>query len=136
MAERTKKTTIYISVFGQTHTGGIKVSKLELQMKKLRKNNQNWLDDFGLDMLKSNTPFICFLSLLGIFYIANTHSAEKKVSKIIALKSENRELNWEYLNLKSELVQNSMLSTLETKLADQEIGLRGQQPVQIIVKSR
>jgi hypothetical protein len=27
-----------------------------------------------------------------------------------------------------------MLSTLETKLVDQEIGLRGQQPVQIIVK--
>ncbi|MCO6460208.1 MAG: hypothetical protein J5I59_02295 [Saprospiraceae bacterium] len=105
-------------------------------MKKLTNNNQNWLDDFGLKVLKRNTPFICFLGLLGIFYIANTHSAENKVSKILTLKNEIRELNWKYLNLKSDLVHSSMYSTVESKLADKEISLRGKRPVQIVVKGQ
>ncbi|WKZ63947.1 MAG: FtsL-like putative cell division protein [Saprospiraceae bacterium] len=103
-------------------------------MKKLRKQRQNWIDDFGMDILKRNTPFICFLGLLDLLYIANTHSAENKVNKILALKTEIRELNWEYLKLKSELVHNSMYSTVESKLSVQELGLRGQKPVQVIVK--
>jgi len=102
-------------------------------MKKNRKQHQNWLDDFGLDILKRNTPFICFLGLLGLLYIANSHSAEKKVSRILSLKNEIRELNWEYLTLKSELVQNSIYSSVESKLAGQELGLRGKKPVQIVV---
>lgn len=102
-------------------------------MKNINKNNRNWLDDFGLDMLKRNILFISFLCLLGLFYIANSHSAENKVGRIIALKSEIKELNWEYLSLKSDLVQSSMFSSVEEKLVEKELGLRGKKPVQIIV---
>ena len=102
-------------------------------MKKIIKENRNLLDDFGLDMLKRNIPFICFLSLLGLFYIANSHSAENKVSRIISLKNEIKELNWEYLSLKSDLVQSSIYSSVQQKLIDQELGLRGKKHVQIVV---
>lgn len=63
-----------------------------------------------------------------------TNILTNKVNKILALKTEIRELNWEYLKLKSELVHNSMYSTVESKLSVQELGLRGQKPVQVIVK--
>ena len=105
-------------------------------MKKIINQHRNWLDDFGLDILKRNTPFISFLCLLGLLYIANSHSAESKVGKIITLKNEIKELNWEYLALKSELVQSSMYSSVEAKLTEQELGLRGKKPVQIVVNEQ
>lgn len=86
----------------------------------------------GVKLLKRNIVFICFLTLLGLFYIANSHSSEKKVRQIIALKSEIKELNWQYLSLKSDLVQGSLYSSVQSKLTDEDLNLRGNRPVKII----
>lgn len=55
-------------------------------------------------------PFIFFLTLLAIVYIANSYYAEKKIREIDALNNELKELRSEYIATKSELMFKSKQS--------------------------
>ena len=54
--------------------------------------------------------------MLAVFYIANVHSVEKKLRKAQALKSEIRELNYNYLNIKSDIVHKSTRTQVAEKV--------------------
>src|ERR1041384_5774682 len=75
-----------------------------------RSSKKNWL--YGsLDLSRwvhhqtviRNLPFIFFLAIIGILYIANAHYAERNVREISDIEKRLNELRWEYMTTKSEL---------------------------------
>lgn len=67
-------------------------------------------------------PFIGFLALLAIIYIANRHFAEGSVREIDALSKEVKYLSWEYKSLKADLMLKSTQSEVARKV--DTLGLR------------
>lgn len=55
------------------------------------------------DFAVRNLPYMLFLALLGILYIAIGYSAEKTVKRINRTGNEIKELRSEYVSMKSEL---------------------------------
>lgn len=54
-----------------------------------------------------NIPFLIFLALLGSLYIANNYNAEKNIRNADKINKEIKELQSEYISLKSELMFRS-----------------------------
>jgi hypothetical protein len=70
----------------------------------------------------SHLPFILFLALLAIFYIANGYYADDKVREANRLSNQLKELRSEYISTKSELMFTSKQS--EVAKAVEGMGLR------------
>ena len=51
-----------------------------------------------------NLPFLFFLAAIAIIYIANTYYAEKTFKEIERTKNELKELRYQYINTKSNLM--------------------------------
>lgn len=79
-------------------------------------------------------PFILFLTLIGLGYIANGYYAEKSVREISRTTSELKELKSEYITTKSELMFMSNQS--EVARASAPFGLKESTvpPKKIVVK--
>ncbi|MCY1529379.1 hypothetical protein D9M68_645190 [compost metagenome] len=61
-------------------------------------------------------PFLIFLCVLVMIYIANSHMAIKKVREIDKLSKEVKELSWEYKSLKADLMFKSKLTEVAKKV--------------------
>lgn len=61
-------------------------------------------------------PFLIFLCVLVMIYIANSHMAIKKVREIDQLNKEVKELSWEYKSLKADLMFKSKLTEVAKKV--------------------
>jgi hypothetical protein len=73
------------------------------------------------------------LFLIGLFYISSSHFVEKRMREIQSLKHELKELRWEYMAVKSDLMHNSTLSQVAESVVDRE-GIKSTQvPVRIYV---
>ncbi|WP_341841352.1 FtsL-like putative cell division protein [Chitinophaga caseinilytica] len=83
---------------------------------------REWRLRINYRMITDNLPFILFLAVVALVYIANNHLAEKKVIRINRLSREIKELKWEYLSVKSELMFRSKLS--EVSKAVEPLGLK------------
>ncbi len=98
-------------------------------------NNQNKkttkIQFKGIEILYSNFPYICFMALLGVLYIANAHSAEKKARKIQALQSELQESRWQFESIRHRLIYRSTQSQLVEKLKEQELEISETVPKKI-----
>lgn len=105
-----------------------------LEAPAIPEEKKEWRLRINYRALVSNMPFILFLSALALVYIANSHMAEKKVRRINKLGREIKELRWEYLNVKSELMFRSKLS--EVSKAVEPLGLKAlnNPPQKIVVK--
>jgi hypothetical protein len=105
-----------------------------LETPAIPEEKKEWRLRINYRALVSNMPFILFLSALALVYIANSHMAEKKVRRINKLGREIKELRWEYLNVKSELMFRSKLS--EVSKAVEPLGLKAlnNPPQKIVVK--
>jgi len=57
-----------------------------------------------------------FLAGLVFLYIANSHIAEKRVRDIYTLKSECKELRFQYMTLKSDVMHNSTFSEISKEV--------------------
>jgi len=55
-------------------------------------------------------PIIYCLFFIGILYISSAHFVEKRMRNIQALKGELKELRWEYMTVKSDLMFSSTYS--------------------------
>src|SRR5699024_9558849 len=62
-------------------------------------------------------PFLLFLFVLAIIYIANGHYAVKNMREISKLETIVKELHWDYLDNKSELMYRSKMSEVSDKVA-------------------
>jgi hypothetical protein len=71
-------------------------------------------------------PFVIFLAMLGMVYIANRHFAEKTVREIDKLNKEVKELSWDFKTLKADL----MLKSTQTEVAKQVDTLGLMEPVE------
>lgn len=63
-------------------------------------------------------PFLLYLMVLGVIYIANTYYAEKKVIESDRLTRELKELRYEYITTRSELMQYGRQSEIAVKLRE------------------
>jgi len=66
-------------------------------------------------------PYILFITVIGIFYIGNSHYAEKNVRKIDKLKKEVEDLRADYTTLKADYMYASKQSEVAKKIAKKGI---------------
>ncbi|RAJ73942.1 hypothetical protein CLV59_11161 [Chitinophaga dinghuensis] len=96
---------------------------------------KEWRLRINYSMLVQNMPRILFLAALALIYIANSHLAEKKIRRINQLSKEIKELKWEYINVKSELMFRSKMS--EVSKSVEQLGLKqlSSPPRKILLKN-
>ncbi len=105
------------------------------RMAKKTKSLKEYLEvgNISAELVLKNFPFVLFIGFLLIAYIANAHYSEKKVRQIQKLQSDVKELRWEYMSIKANL----MFSTMQTEVvkAVEPIGLKpiNGKPKKIIV---
>src|ERR1035437_674851 len=104
-----------------------------------KKIARSFLNIFSGNFLSKATviallPFILFLTLIGLGYIANGYYAEKSVREISHINTERKELKSEYIIAKSELMFMSNQSQVAHAVAP--IGLKESvvPPKKIVVK--
>lgn len=61
-------------------------------------------------------PYIMYVTLAGIFYIGNTHYAEKTSRKINKVQNEVEELRADYTTLKANFMKESKQSEVAEKV--------------------
>lgn len=69
--------------------------------------------------ITNNIQFLVFISVLGLFYIANTRNAEKLYTEVQKLQNEVKELRWDYTTKKTRAEQLSRHSKI-VELADEK----------------
>ncbi len=75
------------------------------------------LGQVSSEWILKNFPFVLFLVFLTIIYIANAHYSEKKIRQIQSLQNEVRELRWEYMSLKANLMFSAKQSEVTKAVA-------------------
>lgn len=75
---------------------------------------------FGLETLMKNVTYVFFLAFLGLVYIYNSHYAERNLRKTKMLEAQIREAKWEYMSVKSDIMQKSTRSEIGKKLEGYE----------------
>jgi len=80
-------------------------------------------------------PFLIFLSLLCMLYIANSHMAVKNIRNIDKLNKEVKELSWEYKSLKADLMFKSKLTEVAKKVDTLGIKELTEPPKKIVINS-
>ncbi|ACU05526.1 MULTISPECIES: FtsL-like putative cell division protein [Pedobacter] len=80
-------------------------------------------------------PFLIFLSVLCMLYIANSHTAVKNVRNIDKLNKEVKELSWEYKSLKADLMFKSKLTEVAKKVDTLGIKELTEPPKKIVINS-
>jgi hypothetical protein len=69
-----------------------------------------------------NIPYLLFITVLALFYIANIYSTERLYKDIERTKSELKELRYRYITTRSALMFQSRQSNISVKA--QKFGLR------------
>lgn len=62
--------------------------------------------------------FVCFIMVLGLLYIANVHSVERKLRQAQTLRSEIRELNYNYMQIKNDIVHKGTQTQIAERVKD------------------
>lgn len=88
---------------------------------------KNWskylnVSDASTNLIFGNLGFVLFLGFLAIVYIANAHYAERKVREIQITQKEIRDLRWEYVSMKADLMRRSTQTQMQEQV--EEFGLR------------
>lgn len=84
---------------------------------------------------KKNLLFILYLFFLIIIYIANTYSASGKLREMERIKFQIKELRYEYVTIKKELIELSRRNKVIESLKEYNIELREskQPPYKLII---
>jgi hypothetical protein len=117
----------------------------ELQEKKSRASKPNKISRSILNIFsghflsKENVirqlPFILFLTLMGLGYIANGYYAEKSYREISRVNSKLKELKSEYIIIKSELMYVSKQSEIARSVVSLGLKESTVPPKKIVVNS-
>ena len=81
-------------------------------------------------------PFVLFLTLIAIVYIANTYYAEKTVIKIERVSKDLKELRYEHITIKSELMFYTKQSEIGKKLKPEGIKESLEPPKKIFINNK
>lgn len=89
----------------------------------------------GGDLISTGTfkffRYLLYLGLLAFIYIANNYYAENNIRQINKLRKELKELRYEYINVKTMLMQIEKQSQIAKKLEKSGIK-KNNQPVKIL----
>jgi len=82
--------------------------------KRISKPIQSLLegDYLSREGVVKNLPFLAYLGIIAIIYIANTYYAEKTFKEIETTKTELKELRYQYITTKSTLMYLSKQSEI------------------------
>ena len=105
------------------------------QIVGIKKNKLDDKEMFAYDKISTNLPFLFFLALIAMLYIANSHYAEKNIRELNKISQEIKELRWEYMTEKSDLMCQSKQSEVSKKV--EELGLKElvTPPQKIVIKN-
>jgi hypothetical protein len=83
-------------------------------------------------------PFIIFLTLLGIIYIANRYHAERVSREVLSLQEEVKELRAESITTASELMFISKQSEVSKLVEQRGLGLKEslEPPKKIVIEKK
>lgn len=84
----------------------------------------------------NNWRFILFCTLLAIFMIGSSHSAEQKVHEIARLNDQVLELRTQFLDGRSNLMKLKMESTITRRMEGRGIKPSDVPPTKIVVKEK
>ena len=79
-------------------------------------------------------PFLLYLTILGMLYIANKHYAQKNIRQIEKINKELKELKWEHMTTKHELMFKSKQTELAKTTAAFGLKEAVVPPIKIVVK--
>ena len=79
---------------------------------KERETKLDWKRWLNYQSLVKQVPFFLFLTVLAVIYIYNGHYADKTIRNINRTAKEVKELQWEYKQVKSEVMFQSKQSEL------------------------
>jgi hypothetical protein len=80
-------------------------------------------------------PFLIFLSVLCMLYIANSHMAVNNIRNIDKLNKEVKELSWEYKSLKADLMFKSKLTEVAKQVDTLGIKELTEPPRKIVINT-
>lgn len=83
-----------------------------------------------------NLPFVCYLALLAVVYIFNSHASERSLRKMHAIEKEVKDYRWQYMNLKQELMYGSTQSQLTDNLKELELQPLGTMPKKLVIEDK
>ncbi|MBX2926357.1 MAG: hypothetical protein KF852_00860 [Saprospiraceae bacterium] len=86
------------------------------------------------NLILGNLKIIGFLALLAIFYIANSHYAERNVRRIQMLQKEIHELRWRYTTIQADIMYNSRQSAMAQQFREQGLRPLRDKPKKILVE--
>lgn len=89
---------------------------------------------FSASAFAQYVPFIAFIGLLAIVYIANRHYAENTIRQIDRLSREVKEMSWDYKSLSAEVMKKTTQSEIAKKAEVTGLKERTTPPMKIIVK--
>ena len=78
-------------------------------------------------------PFIAFVGLLAILYIANRHYAERTVRQIDHLGKEVKEMNWDYKSFSADLMKLTTQTEIAKRVDSMGLKERKAPPKKIVV---
>ncbi|MFD2513442.1 FtsL-like putative cell division protein [Pontibacter locisalis] len=78
-------------------------------------------------------PYILYLTLITLFYIGNTHFAEKTIRRIDKIKIETEDLRADYTTLKSDYMEASKQSEVARNVEPLGLVESSSPPYQVIV---
>ena len=107
-------------------SGGSLFSRIESMLKI------NGVFAYGLPV--RYLPYVLFVTVVGIFYIGNSHYAEKNIRKIDALKKEVEDLRADYTTLKADYMYASKQSEVARKVEKLGIKESLRPPEKIVIR--
>jgi hypothetical protein len=84
----------------------------ETEETQIPNTKSDWKKYFNYRVIVKNIPFFLFLSALAVLYIYNGHYADKLIRKIGTSEKNIKELEYEYKEIKSEVIFRSKASEL------------------------
>lgn len=85
--------------------------------------------------LYRNLPFVGFLALLGVFYIALGHYAERNMRKIDVMQEQLKEQRWQYMSVHSEVMRQGARNRITQTVAASGLISPKTPPAEIIIHS-
>lgn len=126
-------------------TNDLKEKQEVLQAKPEPKKQRSFFGRFFLDVLggdflayswvRRQTNFVFFLAAMALVYIANSYYAEGMSRKIDDLNRELKELHYEYISTKSDLMQQTKQSEIAKKLKNSGLKESTEPVKKLIIKT-
>lgn len=93
----------------------------------------NVFDWFDRDQVARNMPFILFLSLLVMCYIANSYYAERLIREIDKTKTELKEKSAEFITIRSKLMYSSKQSEVAKSVEPYQLKESIEPPKKLVI---